>query len=278
VASSHTPVPQNASEALLHLGGLSLRELSMEDLLQTVADLVTTVLPGNPEVSVTLLVKDAPSTVASTGQLAADLDETQYEYGHGPCLHAALTGEATEITDTRTDSRWPDYTRRATERGNLSSLAVPLLIDEDERIFGSLNLYSRRPDAFDEDSRSAAMAFGPYAAVAAGNVYAYQSARAMADNMRAALENRAAIEQAKGILMERYRLTPDHAFRLLTVASMNANRKLRHIAEDLVRTGELPVVTPGGDRRRHGGRQSPGRPGPQDREAGRRRQDGEGHP
>jgi len=226
----------------------------MESLLQTVADLVTTVLPGNPEASVTMLVKDAPSNVASTGQLALDLDEVQYECDHGPCLHAARTGEKTEITDTRADSRWPDYTRRAAERGNLSSLAIPLVIDEDEQIFGSLNLYSRNPAAFDEDSRSAALAFGPYAAVAAGNVHVYQTARALADHLQTALENRAVIEQAKGILMERYKLTADYAFRLLAVASMNANQKLRHIADDLVRTGELPAVTPGGDRRRPGPR------------------------
>jgi GAF domain-containing protein len=266
VASSHSPVPENAAEALLHLGRLSLRELSMESLLQTVADLVTTVLPGKPEASVTLLVKDLPSTVASTGRLALDLDEVQYACGHGPCLHAARTGEATEIADTRTDSRWQDYTRRAAERGNRSSLSVPLVIDEDERVFGALNLYAQKPDGFSL-SRSAALAFGPYAAVAAGNVYAYQSARTMSDNLQAALETRAVIEQAKGVLMERYKLTPDHAFRLLAVASMNANRKLRHVAEDLVRTGELPVVTPGGDRRRTGlnpsrSRRDPG--GPED--------------
>jgi GAF domain-containing protein len=255
MASSQIPVPGSAAEALLNLGRLSLRELSMESLLQTVADLVTSVLPGNPEASVTLLVRDAPATIASTGRLALDLDKTQYERGHGPCLHAARTGEATEIPDTRTDSRWSDYTRHAAERGNLSSLSVPLSIDEDERIFGALNLYSRKPEAFDQDSRSTAMAFGPYAAVAAGNVYAYQSARSLADNLQAALENRAVIEQAKGILIERCKMTPDHAFRLLAVASMNANRKLRHVAEDLVRTGELPVVVPGGDRRRPGRRQ-----------------------
>jgi GAF domain-containing protein len=262
VASSQSPVPGNATEALLQLGRLSLRELSMESLLQTVADLVTTVLPGNPEASVTLLVNDAPSTVASTGRLALDLDGVQYACGHGPCLHAARTGEATEIGDTRADSRWPDYTRRAAERGNLSSLAVPLIIDEDEQVYGSLNLYAPKPQAFDEDSRSAAMAFGPYAAVAAGNVYAYQRARTLADHLQAALENRASIEQAKGILMERYKLTPDHAFRLLAVASMNANRKLRDIADDLVITGQLPAVTPGGDRRRPGPGQSRRRPGP----------------
>jgi GAF domain-containing protein len=112
----------------LHLGTLSLRELSMESLLQTVADQATSVLPGSLQASVTL-VKGLPSTVVSTGRLAVDLDETQYERGHGPCLHAARTGEATEIADTRTDSRWPDYNRRAAERGNRSSLAVPLVID-----------------------------------------------------------------------------------------------------------------------------------------------------
>jgi GAF domain-containing protein len=266
VAGNQIPVPANAAEALLHLGRLSLRELSMESLLQTIADLVAGVLPGNLDASVTLLVKDAPSTVAFTGQLALDLDETQYQRGHGPCLHAARTGEATEIADTRTDDRWPDYSRPAAERGNLSSLSVPLIIDEDDRVFGALNLYSREPEGFDDDGRSAAMAFGPYAAVAAGNVYAYQTARSRADNLQAALETRAAIEQAKGILMERYKMTPDHAFRLLAVASMNANRKLRYVAEDLVRTGELPAVIPGGDRRRSTRSRSPGRPNPEGRE------------
>jgi GAF domain-containing protein len=261
-SSSQTPQPGSAAEALLRLGRLSLRELSMESLLQTVADQVKAVMPGNIEASVTLLVKEAPTTVASTGRLALDLDEVQYEREDGPCLHAARTGEVTEIVDTRTEGRWPNYVSRAVEHGNLSSLSIPLLIDEDERIFGALNLYAPKPGAFDDDSRSVASAFGPYAAVAAGNVYAYQSARNMADNLQAALETRAVIEQAKGVLIERYKVTPDHAFRLLALASMNANRKVRHVADDLVRTGELPAVTPRGTGRRPGDRQSRSRPGP----------------
>ena len=166
MASSQNPVPENAAEALLHLGRLSLRELSMESLLQTVADLATTVLPGGVEASVTLLVKGLPSTVASTAQLAVDLDEAQYERDQGPCLHAARTGEATEIADTRAERRWAGYARRAAERGNRSSLSVPLIIDEGEQVFGALNLYAPKPDAFDQESRAAALAFGPYATVA----------------------------------------------------------------------------------------------------------------
>src|SRR4051794_6742113 len=176
----------SSAEALERLGGLSLRELSMDSLLQTVADLTKTVMPGNPETSVLLLVKDQPSTVVHTGPLAVDLDETQYERGHGPCLNAARTGELTEIRDTRTDTRWPDYTLQAAAHGNLSSLSVPLLIDEEHQVTGALNIYARQRDAFDEDSRSAATRFAPYAAVAAGNLHAYQSARDMADNLQLA--------------------------------------------------------------------------------------------
>jgi len=255
VAGNEDPQPAKAAEALERLGRLSLRELSMDSLLQTVAELSKSVMPGNPEASVLLLVRDQPRTVVSTGQLAVALDERQYERGHGPCLHAARTGELTEIADTRTDRRWPDYLPRAVEAGNLSSLSIPLAIDEDERVSGALNIYARRPDAFDADSRSVATRFGPYAAVAAGNLYAYQSARDMADNLQAALESRAVIDQAKGVLIERYKLTPDQAFQLLAQASMNANRKVREIADELVHTGELAGAPP----RPTGGRPAPER-------------------
>src|SRR4051794_28527247 len=83
VADTQYPQPADPSEALERLGSLSLRELSMDNLLQTVADLAKSVMPGNPETSVSLLVRDRPTTVVSTGPLATDLDETQYHEGHG---------------------------------------------------------------------------------------------------------------------------------------------------------------------------------------------------
>jgi GAF domain-containing protein len=241
VASHQNSQPANAAEAVERLGRLSLRELSMESLLQEVAGLSKMVMPGNPETSVLLLVKDQPTTVVSTGQLAVDLDERQYERGHGPCLHAARTGELTGIADTRTEGRWQDYTRHAAERGNLSSLSIPLTINADEQVSGALNIYAREPDAFDADSRTAAIGFAPYAAIAVANMHAYESARNMADNLQLALESRALIDQAKGILMERHKLSADQAFQVLAQASMHSNRKLRDIADHLVRTGDLPL-------------------------------------
>jgi GAF domain-containing protein len=241
VADDQDALPATAAEALDRLGRLSLRELSMESLLQTVADVTKSVMPGNPEASVSLLVRDSPSTVVYTGSLALDLDETQYVQGTGPCLQAARSEEPTEIADMRAETRWADYARHAAERGILSSLSVPLPVDVDEQVAGALNIYARRPAAFDEESRSAALGFAPYAAVAAGNMHVYQSAHTMAENLRTALESRAVIDQAKGILMERHKLTADEAFQALTRTSMNANRKVRDVADHLVHTGELPL-------------------------------------
>ncbi|MGY1702961.1 ANTAR domain-containing protein [Geodermatophilus sp. SYSU D00697] len=246
MTSDQYPQPSGADEALARLGRLSLRGLSMDDLLQTVADLAKTVMPGNPETSVTLLVEDKPTTVVWTDQLALDLDERQFERGHGPCLHAARTGELTLVADTRTDTRWRDYMPRAVEHGCLSSLSVPFLADEEAQVTGALNIYARHPDAFDADSRAVATRFAPYAAVAADNMHAYQSARDLAENLQAALDSRAVIDQAKGVLIERHKLTPDQAFHLLARASMHTNRKVHDVADHLVRTGELlGAQTPG---------------------------------
>lgn len=58
--------------------------------------------------------------------------------------------------------------------------------------------------------------------------------------LREALVTRGVIGEAKGILMERFWLTEDEAFRLLTRLSSEHEVKLRDIAAELVRTRELP--------------------------------------
>jgi len=235
--------PSRVTEALERLGSLSLQEQSMESVLQTVVELAKQVLPGDPESSISMLVNGRPSTPSSTGKLATDLDESQYGHGYGPCLEAASTLQLVEIADTATESRWADYCRTAAERGNGSSLSIPLPISD--RVSSALNVYARVPHAFDEAARSAALRFAPYAAVAVANMHAYESARDMSGNLQVALESRAVIDQAKGILIERYRLTADQAFQALAEVSMRTNTKVRDVAEQLVLTGAFDVAHSG---------------------------------
>jgi GAF domain-containing protein len=233
-----SPRPVSADMAFEQLAGIALAEHSLHSVLQTVADLTKTVVPGAVEASVILLLAGKGATVVSTGRLAVDLDECQAGFGHGPCLHAAGTGETVEVSDTRTERRWADYMQHAVVHGCLSSLSLPL--GSPEAMGAALNIYAREPAAFDEERRQVGRRFAGFAGVAVANMQTYQGARELARNMEVALGSRAVIDQAKGILMERYKLSADQAFRLLAQTSMGTNRKLRDIADHLVATGELP--------------------------------------
>ena len=118
------------------------------------------------------------------------------------------------------------------------SLAVPLPINEG--IAGAVNVYARKPDAFDEHSRSVATRFARQAAVVATNMYAYEEARDLIEHLERRVESRAVVEQAKGILMERYGLTAEQATQALARAARHTGTKVKEIAYDLVRTGEFP--------------------------------------
>jgi hypothetical protein len=57
-------------------------------------------------------------------------------------------------------------------------------------------------------------------------------------------ENRAAIEQAKGVMMAVYRVSPDQAFRVLQWRSQETNVKLRMLAKQLIEeVGKLPPMS-----------------------------------
>ena len=58
-------------------------------------------------------------------------------------------------------------------------------------------------------------------------------------NLEKALESRDVIGQAKGVLMQAYRIPATQAFELLTLASQRRNRKLAEIADEVARTGVL---------------------------------------
>ncbi len=223
-------------DALDGLARLLLAEESTQSVLQRAVDLVKRVMPEGAEASITLIRDQQPTTSASTGSLASGLDESQYGQGYGPCIEAALGGHLVEITDGRTESRWPDYMPAFLRQGALSSVAVPVPA---AHWAGGLNVYARAAGAFADEHRHALAEFAAYTAVALINVAALQDARGQAEHLRVAMQSRAVIEQAKGILIERHKVTSDEAFRLLIDVSMRTNRKVRDLAEHLVFTGEL---------------------------------------
>ena len=229
-------MPPRTRLALNELGQLLLAYENTQSVLQRVVDLVKDAMPAGVETSITLLRDERPTTAAFTAELASELDEMQYVHGHGPCLEAAVGGQVIEIVDGRTEDRWPGYMATFLDHGARSLLAVPVPAAQ---LAAGLNVYAPDVDAFTDDDREALVAFAAYAGAALTNMDALQDARELAENLQKAMEFRAVIEQAKGILMAQHKVTADQAFRLLADVSMHTNQKVRDVAANLVLTGEL---------------------------------------
>jgi GAF domain-containing protein len=224
--------PLDPSDAFAELGRIKLADTDIDSILDKIAALAQRAIPGADEVSVTLMRGKGAHTAAFTGDLALACDERQYERGHGPCMDAARSAATLLIDDMAQEIRWPDYTPAAAEAGAQSSLSIGLPVHES--VAGALNIYARIADAFDDDAIVLAQTFGGYAAVALANAHLYDTQASLAQHMHAAMENRAVIEQAKGIIMGERRCSPDEAFQILSKLSQNTNRKLRDVATVLV--------------------------------------------
>jgi GAF domain-containing protein len=231
--------PMDPTDAFAELGRIKLSETDVDGVLSTIARLAKRTIPGTADVSVTLVRGGKAQTAAFTGDLARDLDESQYEQGYGPCLDASRSGISLSLPDMRSESRWPRWAAHAVRQGVHSSLSIGLPIHE--TVSGALNIYATKPDTFDEDAILLAETFAGYAAVALANAHLYDVTATLAQHMQAAMEHRAVIEQAKGIVMGERRCTAEEAFQILSKLSQDTNRKLREVAAALVvRAQEKP--------------------------------------
>ncbi|MCG5468485.1 GAF and ANTAR domain-containing protein [Micromonospora sp. LAH09] len=231
------PIDPNA--AISELGQIKFGETDLSGVLTQVSELARRTIPGAEEVSVTLLKQEGPHTAAFSGELALRLDELQYEYEQGPCLEAAREAAVVSVPDMAEEARWPQWAARAVQGGALSSLSIGFPIQE--TVLGALNIYGIEPGAFDDDAVTLAQTFAGYAAVALANAHLYDTTATLAAQMQSAMQSRAVIEQAKGIIMGERRCTPDEAFAVLAKVSQDSNRKLRDVAAALVERAARPA-------------------------------------
>ena len=212
------PQAIKSTDAFAELGRIDFSETNLATALATVADLAKRTISGADEVSITLVGAGGAHTAAYTGERAMTVDEWQYQQGHGPCLAAAAANITVTVPDMAGESRWPAWVDRAIDAGVHSCLSIGLPLRE--CVSGAVNVYAGKPHAFDDDAVVLAETFGGYAAVAMANAHLYNSAT-LADQAHAAMDSRAVIEQAKGIVMADRRCSAEEAFRILTKVSQD---------------------------------------------------------
>jgi GAF domain-containing protein len=219
--------------ALVQLArALHLKDAELQPTLDAIiAHAVATIDPAE-HAGLIVVLRGRLIPQATLGEPPHVLDLLQQQTGTGPCFDAAREQEVITVDNTLTESRWPLFAERAAQFGVASMVCVPLWVDEMR--LGTLSLYGKKPDAFAPQHRQLTDLYAAHAAIALAD--AQRTAK-----LREAMDNRDVIGQAKGILIERMKLTSDAAFDCLSEASQHANLRMLVVARHLIDTGELPA-------------------------------------
>ncbi|MCV7093793.1 ANTAR domain-containing protein [Mycobacterium kubicae] len=163
-------------------------------------------------------------SVAPTAAFVTELDAVQMQYGRGPCLEAALDDPVIRVPDLAREGRWPEFTAAATARGVRSVLTFQ--IHRCQHCAGALNVYGCAAGTFTVEDEAIGAMLAAHAAIA---LLAHQKAAAL-DSM----DDRDVLGQAKGILMERFKIDATRAMQLIAARSKDANASIKSIAHDII--------------------------------------------
>jgi GAF domain-containing protein len=219
-------------QAVASLSQYFVGDQTLNVTLHRVAELSMLALPQVTHAGITLLVNGRPDTAVFTHPEVLEIDQAQYRTGKGPCLDAFYNGVPCVIDSTLETGDWQDFRDSAARHGVLSSMSLPLIANAGP--IGALNMYSEEERAFAGADSEVANAFASQAAFVLANAQAYWDARMLSENMAQAMQSRAQIEQAKGIIMATSGCSADEAMDLLVQQSQHQNVKLRDIAREIV--------------------------------------------
>ena len=160
-----------------------------------------------------------------------ELFELQIE--EGPCFDA-YAGPCAVRCDSREEAerRWPRFAPNAFDGGFIAMSAVPMRLRTD--VLGALNLFSSAPRSLSDGDLRVAQAMADIATIGILQERVIRDGRTSTSHLQVALDSRVVIEQAKGIIAERNKVTVDDAFALLRAFARNHNRLLSETAGQVV--------------------------------------------
>ncbi len=224
-------VTRELAERMAAIAELLASDDAPDAPVRQLAELSLELIPGSAAAGV-VAAGDAAWTQAASSTGVAELHQLQLGKGDGPVAEALRYGEARRIDDVDAEERWPEICQAMAAENLRSCLVLPLRTDRAPG--GALAIYGHDQDLFIGASNDIALLFAAQGGVAVRNAASYRNCRKLVANLQTALASRAVIEQAKGIIVAEYGVTPDVAFKRLSVLSQNTNRKLREIAGDVV--------------------------------------------
>ncbi|MDP9936862.1 GAF domain-containing protein [Paenarthrobacter nicotinovorans] len=185
------------------------------------------------ECAVTLHRRKRSTTIGGSSEAAIRLDGVEQTLGDGPCLESVQTREPVLLPDTESDQRWPALGKKLAAAGARNVLGVPLDLGKDAS--AALNFFALDTGLFTDEAIEEAVIFADMASQALRLVVRIATADLLAEDRKAAMEHRMAIDVATGIIMAQNQCNHDEALAMLMRASQNRNQKLHDVAEGILR-------------------------------------------
>jgi len=218
--------------ALLELGRLRFGEMDVED---AIGEIVRTTHAMFDVDGAGLMIADADRhlrTVAASDERLAHLEDLQVDHQQGPCVDAFENKELVGVEDLESDQRWPLFRDAAIAGRVRAVLASPLPYNQDA--IGVVALVSEQRRPWSPEGELALLAFTDLAALLIASMMQGEQQTELARQLQGALDSRQVIEQAKGVLVGRYGITPREAYGRLRAQARTERRKLAAVCQEVV--------------------------------------------
>ncbi len=226
------------SQALAELGKLRFGEMRVEDAMHDIVRSTHAIFDVDGAGLMLADTEHQLRNVAVSDDRFRHLEDLQVEQGEGPCLAAFADKELIAAEDLTTDIRWPRFSRAAVQRGVRAVLASPLPYNQDA--VGVVAVLSEDRHPWSPEGELALLAFTDLTALLIASMMQGQQQSELAAQLQGALNSRAVIEQAKGVLIGQQGLTPRQAYEQLRDQARAQRRKLVSVCAEVVRQASQP--------------------------------------
>src|SRR5512142_2836124 len=193
--------------ALNELGKLRFGEMRVEEAMHHIVQTTHAIFSVDGAALMMADVDHHLLNAAVSDDRMRHLEELQIRHREGPCIAAFEDKELVCAEDLTQEERWPAFCEHAIARGVRAVLASPIPYNQDAVGVVAVLSEERRP--WSAEAELALLAFTDLAA-----------------QLQAALNSRAIIEQAKGVLIGQQGITAQAAYAQLRAQARNERRKL----------------------------------------------------
>lgn len=212
----------------------AVRTRDAMDVLMLISERAVEILPAHACGVLVRYPSGECRMVAASGVSPTLLDLFHLHATDGPLAEVLPSGQSVEIDVSASGRRWPEYAGRLASEGFDVVHVFPMLSGEET--FGTLNLFGR--DRLLPTERGIAQALADLATLHLLRGEVAENAVAIMRRVQSAVQSRATLGQAIGVVAEHLAVDSDSALRRLRAAARATGAPLTVVAESVVDRGQ----------------------------------------